>query len=211
MGELSVIIIIRRYYLVNLADIRMGVLVRDKKMEPGKILEIAEMGNPVLRERAAEVEDVLDPGVQSFIDDLIATGISANGVGIAAPQVEVPKRIFIISSRPNIRYPDAPLMGPEAVINPEIISYSDETVKDWEGCLSIPGIRGLVPRSRSVRVKYISRDGKVEEKEFSDFIARIFQHELDHLNGVLFLDRLESIRDIITDRGYMKLLRRESE
>ncbi len=180
-------------------------------MEPGKILEIAEMGNPVLRERAREVEDIHDPGVQSFIDDLIATGISANGVGIAAPQVDVPKRIFIISSRPNVRYPDAPLMEPEAVINPEIISCSDETVKDWEGCLSIPGIRGLVPRHTSVRVKYVSRDGRVEERELTDFIARIFQHEYDHLNGVLFLDRLESNRDIITDREYMKILRRESE
>jgi peptide deformylase len=180
-------------------------------MEPGKILEIAEMGNPILRERAREVDNIHDPGVQSFIDDLIATGINANGVGIAAPQVDVPKRIFIISSRPNVRYPDAPLMEPEAVINPEIISCSEETVKGWEGCLSIPGIRGLVPRHRSVNVKYISRDGKVEERELSDFMARIFQLEYDHLNGVLFLDRLESNRDIITEREYMKLLQRESE
>ena len=180
-------------------------------MAPGKILEIAEMGNPVLRERAREVEDIRDPGVQGFIYDLIAAGISANGVGIAAPQVGVPKRIFILSSRPNARYPDAPLMEPEAVINPEIISSSDETVKDWEGCLSIPGIRGLVPRHRSVRARYTSRDGKIEERQFSDFIARIFQHEYDHLNGVLFLDRLESNKDIITEWEYMKLLRRESE
>ena len=192
MGELSVIIIIRRYYLVNLADIRMGVLVRDKKMEPGKILEIAEMGNPVLRERAAEVEDVLDPGVQSFIDDLIATGISANGVGIAAPQVEVPKRIFIISSRPNIRYPDAPLMGPEAVINPEIISYSDETVKDWEGCLSIPDIKGRVPRAREIRVKAFDRHGERLELRAHDYPARVIQHETDHLDGILFFDRMSS-------------------
>ena len=180
-------------------------------MDPGKVLEIAEMGNPVLRERASEIEDIHDPGVQNFIDDLIATGINANGVGIAAPQVNIPKRIFIMSSSPNIRYPNAPVMEPTAVINPEIISYSDETVKGWEGCLNIPGLRGLVPRHKAIRVKYVSRDGKNEETELSDFIARIFQHEYDHLNGVLFIDRLESNRDIITEREYMKLLQRESE
>ncbi|MFI5321943.1 MAG: peptide deformylase [Thermodesulfobacteriota bacterium] len=124
-------------------------------MDSIKILEIAELGNVVLREKASDVEDIRDPEIQSFIDDLIATGINANGVGIAAPQVSLPKRIFILSSRPNIRYPKAPEMEPTAVINPEIISYSDETVKDWEGCLSIPGIRGLVPRHKSVNVKYL--------------------------------------------------------
>lgn len=180
-------------------------------MDSIKILEIAELGNVVLREKASDVEDIRDPEIQSFIDDLIATGINANGVGIAAPQVSLPKRIFILSSRPNIRYPNAPGMEPTAVINPEIISYSDETVKDWEGCLSIPGIRGLVTRHKSVNVKYLLRNGTSEQREFSDFIARIFQHEYDHLNGVLFLDRLESNTDIITEREYLKLLRRENE
>lgn len=180
-------------------------------MDTVNVLEIAELGNPALRERATEVEDIHDPGIQNFIDVLIVTGLNANGVGIAAPQVCVPKRIFIISSRPNIRYPNAPVMEPTAIINPEIISYSEETVKEWEGCLSIPGIRGLVPRHRSVRVKYLLRDGAMEEREFSDFIARIFQHEYDHLNGVLFPDRLESNKDIITEREYVKLLQREAE
>jgi peptide deformylase len=180
-------------------------------MDSSKILEIAELGNSILRERASDIRDIHHPEIESFIGDLIATGINANGVGIAAPQVSVPKRIFILSSRPNIRYPNAPEMEPTAVINPEIISYSDETVKDWEGCLSIPGIRGLVPRHTSVYVKYLLRDGTWIEREYSDFIARIFQHEFDHLNGVLFLDRLESNTDIITEREYMKLFRRDSE
>jgi peptide deformylase len=180
-------------------------------MNKGKILEITEMGNPVLRERAVEVEDIQDPEVQEFIDDLIATCADASGVGIAAPQVDVTKRIFIISSRPNARYPNAPVMEAEAVINPEIISRSGETVRDWEGCLSIPGIRGLVPRHRWIEVRYISRAGNVEERRFSDFIARIFQHELDHLNGLLFLDRILSSKDLITEKEYTKLLRRESE
>ena len=180
-------------------------------MDKGKILEITEMGNPVLRERAVEVEVVHDQGVQEFIDDLIATCADANGVGIAAPQVDVPKRIFIISSRPNVRYPNAPVMESEAVINPEIISRSEETVKDWEGCLSIPGIRGLVPRHAWVEVRYISREGNEKERRFSDFIARIFQHELDHLNGVLFLDRVLSSKDLVTEKEYVKLMQREAE
>ena len=180
-------------------------------MDKGKILEIIEMGSPTLRDRAAEVEDIHDPELQGFIDDLIATCAHANGVGIAAPQVDVPKRIFIISSRPNARYPNAPVMESETVINPEIISRSEETVKDWEGCLSIPGIRGLVPRHDWVEVRYVSREGIIEERRFTDFIARIFQHELDHLNGVLFLDRVVSSMDLITEKEYVKLMERESE
>ncbi len=172
----------------------------------GKVLEITELGDPVLWGRAREVEDVSDPAVQALIDDLIETAYHANGVGIAAPQVGNTERVFIISSHPNVRYPDAPELEPTAIINPEIISKSEETVKGWEGCLSIPGIRGLVPRSKAIRARYTTRDGKIEEKEFRDFVARVFQHELDHLNGVLFLDRVESTRDIITEKEYAKLL-----
>lgn len=172
----------------------------------GKILEIAELGHPVLRERASEVEDLQSTEVQNFIDDLIETGIDSNAVGIAAPQVYESKRIFIILSKPNPRYPNAPELGPIAMINPEISAFSDEKIKDWEGCLSIPGTRGLVPRHKSIKVKYTTRDGLEEENEFSDFAARIFQHELDHLDGIVFLDRMESSKEIITEREYQKLM-----
>lgn len=177
----------------------------------GSVLEITELGNPVLWERAREVGDVSDPGIQTLIDDLIETAYAANGVGIAAPQVGRTERIFIISSRPNARYPDAPDMEPTAIINPEIVSKSEEAVKDWEGCLSIPGIRGLVPRSKTLRARYLTRDGKTEEAEFSDFIARVFQHELDHLDGVLFLDRVESTHDVVTEKEYVKILASREE
>lgn len=172
----------------------------------GKILEIAELGHPVLRQRASEVEDPENQEIQSFIDDLIETGIDSNGVGIAAPQVYESKRIFIISSHPNSRYPNAPELGPIALINPEITSFSEEKEKDWEGCLSIPGIRGLVPRHKSIKVKYLTRDGISKEDEFSDFVARIFQHELDHLDGIVFLDRMESSHEIITEKQYGRLM-----
>ena len=171
-----------------------------------EILEIAELGHPVLREVSAPVSNIGDESVSIFIDNLVATCIHSNGVGIAAPQVYEPERIFIISSRPNERYPNAPELGPLAVINPEILEYSRDIEKDWEGCLSIPGIRGLVPRHKSVAVSYTTVKGQIEEMEFTDFVARIFQHELDHLNGTVFLDRLESNKDIITEKEYRKLL-----
>lgn len=171
-----------------------------------KVLEIAELGQHVLREKASDIDNVEEPAVQEFIDNLIETAIDSNGVGIAAPQVFEPYRIFIINSRPNPRYPEAPEMGPVAVINPEIISRSDEKEKDWEGCLSIPGIRGLVPRHKQIRTRYMTREGKIEEREFTDFVARIFQHEFDHLNGTVFLDRMESSREIITEKEYQRLM-----
>lgn len=171
-----------------------------------KVLEIAELGQHVLREKAADIDNVGDPAVQEFIDNLIETGVDSNGVGIAAPQVFEPYRIFIINSRPNPRYPNAPEIGPMAIINPEIISYSEEKDKDWEGCLSIPGIRGLVPRHKHISTRYTTREGNIEEKDFTDFVARIFQHEFDHLNGIVFLDRMESSREIITEKEYQRLI-----
>lgn len=176
----------------------------------GKILEIAELGNPVLREKASEVEDIHEDTIQNFIEDLIETGVAANGVGIAAPQVNESKRIFIISSHPSVRYPDAPETNPVAIINPEIISGSEELVKDWEGCLSISGLRGMVPRHKSIHARYFLRDGSKEERELTGFIARIFQHEYDHINGILFLDRLESNKDLFTEKEYQKIISAEN-
>ena len=126
-------------------------------------------------------------------------------MGIAAPQVYEPVTLFIVASRPSPRYPEAPTMEPEAVINPQILERSTEMVKGWEGCLSIPGIRGEVPRHRRIRVRYQTVAGQQIEREFTDFVARIFQHEDDHLRGIVFLDRLESTRDIITEREFQKL------
>jgi len=176
-----------------------------------KVLEIAELGQPVLKEKALDVENIHDGAVQELINNLIETAFNSHGVGIAAPQVFEPYRIFIINSRPSPRYPNAPEIGPMAIINPEITSYSDEKEKDWEGCLSIPGIRGLVPRHRSIVARYSRRDGSTREMEFSDFTARIFQHEYDHINGVLFLDRMESSHELVTEKEYQRLMMRAME
>jgi peptide deformylase len=170
----------------------------------GELLPIIQLGDPILRQKATLVENVSDERIQKLIDDLTATVAQANGVGIAAPQVAESCRLFIVASRPNPRYPNAPSMEPTAMINPKIIAHSTEIVKGWEGCLSIPGIRGLVPRSQAIEVEYTDRNGKLQKQEFSDFVARIFQHEYDHLDGIVFLDKLESTLDIVTEQEYQK-------
>jgi peptide deformylase len=153
--------------------------------------EILQIGNPILRKIATEVTEIDNQKIQTLIDDLILITKQAHGVGIAAPQIGESCRIIIVASHPNIRYPDAPLMSPLAMINPRIISHSEEIVMATEGCLSVKEKRGHVPRYRDIVVEYITRDGKFQQKEYSDFIARIIQHELDHLNGILFVDHLK--------------------
>lgn len=170
------------------------------------IRQIAQLGHPVLRQEALAVTDPAHPRIQSLIDDMLVTVAEANGVGLAAPQVYEPLRLFIIASRPNSRYPHALAMEPTALLNPELIWASDEKDKGWEGCLSIPGMRGFVPRSRKIGVKYLTRTGVLREEEFSDFLARIFQHEFDHLNATVFLDRVESTRELICEREYLRML-----
>ncbi len=167
-------------------------------------LQIAQLGNPSLRQQAQLVDNVRDERIQKLIDALTVTATASNGVGIAAPQVSESYRLFIVASRPNARYPNAPLMEPTAMINPRIIAHSTERVKGWEGCLSLPGIRGLVPRYQAIEVEYITRDGQLYQQEFTDFVARIFQHEYDHLDGIVFLDRVESTQDLMTEQEYQQ-------
>lgn len=166
--------------------------------------QIAQLGQPVLRGIAGKITDPADPAVQALIDDMLVTVADADGVGIAAPQVYEPLSLFIVASRPNPRYPDAPEMEPTAMINPEIIWVSDEKEKGWEGCLSIPGLRGPVPRHRRIGVRYLTRKGEVREEEYADFLARVFQHEFDHVRGVVFVDRVENTRELITEKEYIR-------
>jgi peptide deformylase len=170
-----------------------------------ELLEVIELGNPILRQKAQPVEDVQSERIQTLVDNLLITVQKTNGVGIAAPQVAQSDRLFIVASRPNLRYPNAPTMEPTAMINPRLLAHADETVTEWEGCLSIPGIRGKVPRYRAIEVEYTGRDGKLHKQELTDFVARIFQHELDHLDGIVFVDRIDSTQDLITEREYQRL------
>ena len=170
------------------------------------IRQIAQLGQPVLREVAKKIAHPADPAVRALIDDLLVTVADANGVGIAAPQVFVSLSLFIVASRPNPRYPHAPDMEPLAMINPELLWVSDDKEKGWEGCLSIPGLRGVVPRHRKIGVRYITRAGEVREEEYANFLARVFQHEFDHVQGVVFIDRVESSRELVTEKEYLRLV-----
>ena len=159
------------------------------------ILKIAQMGNPVLR-RPSElvpVKSIKSPVLQKFIDDMIATMREYNGVGLAAPQVHESLQVVVIEAQENPRYPDAPMIPLTILINPTVEILTEETEEDWEGCLSIPDIRGRVPRYREVRVKAYDRDGQEIDFTAKDFFARVIQHEHDHLQGIIFLDRMPKL------------------
>lgn len=151
-----------------------------------------------LARRADPVLDFSDPAFQDFIDELIQCGEDNMGVGIAAPQVGRTVRIFIMAPKPGPRYPDAPLMEPFAVINPEILRLYGEVEKGYEGCLSVPGFRGLVPRYGSVDATWLDRHGLPMEGTFHGFTARIFQHEFDHLEGILYPGRMDKDDPLLT-------------
>ena len=170
---------------------------------PDMLLHIAQLGHPILR-KISERITAEDDGIRMLVEQMLETTQHANGVGLAAPQLFEPRRLIVIASRPNPRYPHAPEMAPTALINPELLWSSDDREMGWEGCLSIPALRGLVPRHLSVGVRHQTVDGRVLEVEFVGFPARIFQHELDHLNGLLFIDRLETPHDLVTEEEYLR-------
>ncbi len=143
--------------------------------------------------------------MQRFIDDLLTLMTTAHGVGIAAPQVGWAARIVVVASRPTLRYPDAPTMAPTVLINPRLVALSDETENGWEGCLSVPGLRGQVPRAAEVEVAYLDRWGQPRCQVWQGFIARIVQHEYDHLEGTVFLDRLKEGTDLLSEEAYQRL------
>ena len=121
----------------------------------GNVRSVIELGDERLRSYARPIQDVDDPQLQQLIDDLLMTTGAKNGVGIAAPQVAEELQLFIVASRPNPRYPQAPDMEPTAMINPQLLSHSEKQVYGWEGCLSVPGQRGLVPRYQEIEISYL--------------------------------------------------------
>jgi peptide deformylase len=173
-------------------------------------LTIITREHPTLRQRAQPVLEITDRRLQALIDDLLQTLQDANGVGIAASQVDQPYQVMIVASRPNPRYPQAPWMEPTVMINPTIVSRSPETESGWEGCLSVPGLRGWVPRHCQIVVDYYDRQGQAQRLEMAGFIARIFQHEYDHFQGILFCDRVERDSDLISEEAYQALLAADS-
>ncbi len=161
------------------------------------ILKVARIGHPVVRQAARELsrKELRSPEIQRLIDDMIETMYEYDGVGLAAPQVHVGLRLAVLE------VPGSDERAREAVplcvlINPQVTPLGDETLPGWEGCLSIPGLRGLVPRFRHVALEALDRDGKPYRIEARDFHARVIQHECDHLGGGVYLDRMDGMRTL---------------
>jgi peptide deformylase len=162
------------------------------------LLKVARMGHPVLRARAREIErlELKQTAVQKLIDDMIDTMHEYHGVGLAAPQVHESLRIFVAAIAPQNDEPLSPEDEPMVFINPVISIVGNDVVEDWEGCLSIPDIRGRVPRARAIRVSAMDRNGGKMDITSHDFPARVIQHETDHLDGVLFFDRMRTFESL---------------
>jgi peptide deformylase len=159
------------------------------------ILKVARMGHPVLREKARALDRTAlrSPAVQRLIDDMIDTMIEYHGVGLAAPQVHESVRVFVALLGPDDPETDA---EPTVIVNPEIVPVGAETVEGWEGCLSIPDIRGRVPRARQIVLRALDRKGGRIDLSLQDFPARVAQHEADHLDGTLFFDRMRRLESL---------------
>jgi peptide deformylase len=158
------------------------------------VREIVTPPNPTLRKRAARVRAVT-PSIQSLADDMVDTMRAAPGVGLAAPQVDVSQRLIVVEFADESEDPDDPEQDPKlyVVINPEIVRRSPETVMGTEGCLSLPGVMGEVERHEWVTVKGLDRNGNPFKKQAHGWLGRIFQHEIDHLDGILFIDHATQV------------------
>jgi peptide deformylase len=160
------------------------------------ILKVARMGHPVLRTKARSLDrtEIRSAAIQKLIDDMFETMLEYHGVGLAGPQIHESLRLFVASldAGRDVENPSEPV----AIINPEITPVTNELVEDWEGCLSIPDIRGRVPRLREIKVRAFDRNGEKVEIRASNFSARVIQHETDHLDGILFFDRMRSFESL---------------
>lgn len=158
------------------------------------ILKVARMGHPVLRRkaRALDKSDLRNPAVQKFFDDMIDTMFEYSGVGLAGPQVHEGLRVFVamLDQEPDEK------SEAMVVVNPEIVPNGGGREEGWEGCLSIPDIRGMVPRHTDITLKALDRNGKPLELRLKGFPARVAQHETDHLDGILFFDRMTSMQSL---------------
>jgi len=168
------------------------------------ILKIAKMGHPVLRQVAAPVANPADPAIRRLVADMVETMIDANGAGLAAPQVHVPLRVVVFQapaerSDPGLSEDErfdhtAPLT---VLVNPEIQVMDSSREAGWEGCLSVPGLRGLVERDAHIRYRGFDLDGKMFERTARGFHARVVQHECDHLDGILYPSRMGDLKQLI--------------
>ena len=172
------------------------------------ILKIARMGHPVLRTRARllERDEIGTPRIQQLIDDMFETMRDSEGIGLAGPQVYESIRLFVAGVDDEER-----MMPPMAMINPEVTPIGSDVEEDWEGCLSIPDIRGRVSRATDVKVRALDRHGKPISMTADGFPARVIQHEVDHLDGVLFFDRMTSFESLTFLEEYSRYWSKSGE
>ena len=169
------------------------------------ILKVARMGHPILREKARDLTmaEIQSPETSRLIEDMIETMHEYTGIGLAAPQVHRSLQLAIIEFEPdNDRYPDMGDQPLSVFINPKITVLDDQEQGFWEGCLSVPELRGLVHRPRKIRVDYLDRKGTSRTVEAEGFLATVFQHELDHLAGKLFVDRMKDMTKLAFVQEY---------
>ena len=175
------------------------------------LLKIAQIGHPVLRQRAREIsrEELSSPEMQQFIDDLVETMRDASGAGLAAIQVYNPIRIVAVEVKDNPRYPYKPNIPLTILVNPVLEPLGEERFENYEGCLSVPNLRGVVERWAEVRVTGSSRDGNVFDQVIRGLSAGTFQHECDHLDGTIFVDRVKDPRTLTTWAEFDRYHRQE--
>ncbi len=162
------------------------------------ILKVARLGHPILREIACPVheDEISSDSIQSLIKDMIDTMHEYEGLGLAAPQVHVSKQIVVIESQSSSRYPEAPEIPKMVMINPQVEYLTHEQIESWEGCLSVPDMRGLVPRCQKIQVVFYDEKGICHTEIAEDFLSIVIQHETDHLFGKVFLDRMEDLSSL---------------
>ena len=174
------------------------------------VRKILKMGDPRLREVSQPVSPIDPQALAPLLNDMWETMAAARGAGLAAPQIGIMQRIVIFGYQQNPRYPDAPPVPETVLINPLVTPLGEEREDGWEGCLSVPGLRGLVPRYKHVRYSGYDQRGELFEREVTGFHARVVQHECDHLDGILYPQRIEDLRsfgfiDTLNEHGVISL------
>ncbi|MBI4864572.1 MAG: peptide deformylase [Candidatus Riflebacteria bacterium] len=177
------------------------------------VLDIALVGNPVLRQKARQVtpEEIRSDRIQTLIVDMVETMRVADGVGLAAPQVHESLRLIVLEVKGDPNNPDSTNIPLMVLFNVKFLRASRELVDDWEGCLSVPDLRGMVERHAQVEVQALDENGKLLRFVATDFMARIIQHESDHLDGLLFLDRMDDLSSLTHVKEFARAARAERD
>lgn len=160
------------------------------------IRHVIRMGNPLLAQAAEPVRDFNTPELDTLVEDMFDTMAALNGAGLAAPQIAISRRVVVFGVAANPRYPEVEPVPTTVLVNPEITVLDERVTEDWEGCLSVPGLRGLVPRYQKIRYTGFTQAGESLERVVEGFHARVVQHEVDHLDGILYPQRVQDLRNL---------------